>query len=189
MRFRPRLFVVSLVVALVVGVAGGWVVYRLGADRSVDAVLDVPGEFELPPIDDPALAGVPFPDVVLMDADGREIRSGTLVGTPLVVNVWFSTCPPCARELGDFAEVHRQVGERVRFVGINPFDRPDTMVSFAAERGVAYELLRDPESEFLDAIELSSFPRTLFVDATGAIVGEAGELDADGLRRMIEELL
>lgn len=189
MRFRPRLFVVSMVVALVVGVAGGWGVYQLAADDPVDAVLSVPGEYVLPAEDGPALAGLGFPDVVLTDPDGDEVRSGDLIGTPLVVNVWFSTCPPCERELADFAEVHAELGERVRFVGVNPFDRPDTMVSFAAERGVTYELLRDPESAFLDAIELTSFPRTLFVDAGGAIVGEAGELDADGLRRLIEELL
>lgn len=188
MRFRPRLFVVSIVVALLVGVVGGWAVHRLGQDDRVDAVLTEPGEYVLPAEDGPALTGVAFPDVALTDPDGAEVRSAALIGTPLVVNVWFSTCPPCARELADFAEVHAEVGERVRFVGVNPFDRPDTMVAFAAERGVTYELLRDPDSAFLDAIELASFPRTLFVDAGGSIVGEAGELDADGLRRLIEEL-
>jgi peroxiredoxin len=107
---------------------------------------------------------------------------------PMVVNVWFSTCPPCARELADFAEVHREVGERVRFVGVNPFDGPEVMNRFASERGVAYELLRDDDAAFLDAVGVASFPRTLFVDARGVIVGEAGELDADELRTTIEEL-
>lgn len=189
MRFRPRLFVVSIVAALVVGVVGGWALHRFGSADRVDARLDVPGEYTLPLDEDPSITGAPFPDVVLTDPDGVEVRSGELVGTPLVVNVWFSTCPPCARELADFAEVHAEVGDRVRFVGVNPLDRPDTMVEFAAERGVTYELLRDDDSRFLDAIELTSFPRTLFVTADGVIVGEAGELDADGLRRLIEELL
>ena len=34
----------------------------------------------------------------------------------MVVNVWYSTCPPCARELADFAAVHAEIGDEVRFV-------------------------------------------------------------------------
>ena len=38
----------------------------------------------------------------------------------MVVNLWYSTCPPCARELADFAAVEAEVGDDVRFVGVNP---------------------------------------------------------------------
>jgi hypothetical protein len=38
------------------------------------------------------------------------------------------------------------------------------------------------DGAFLDGVGLTSFPRTYFVDATGTIVGEVGELDADELR-------
>lgn len=191
---RPRLLAVSLVVALVVGVVGGWALHRSGADRvDAEAVLTEPGVHQQPLDDhaDPAAStatGRAFPDVVLVDADGGEVTTGSLVGSPLVVNVWFSTCPPCARELADFAEVHAEVGDRVRFVGVNPLDGPTTMVAFAAERGVSYELLRDLDSAFIDAIGLVSFPRTYFVDVDGSIVAEHGELDAEQLRRHIEEL-
>ncbi len=189
---RPRLLAVSLVVALVVGVAGGWLVHRLGGGVDAEGFMSEPGEYQ-EPIDShgaQALApadGAAFPDVALVDADGVEVASGSLIGRPLVVNVWFSTCPPCARELSDFAEVHAEVSDRVRFVGVNPLDGPDTMVAFAAERGVTYELLRDTDSAFLDAIGVVSFPRTYFVAADGTIVGDHGELDADQLRHYVEE--
>jgi peroxiredoxin len=192
MAVRPRLLAVSLAIALVVGVAGGWVLNRAQSSPTVpdDIVLDTPGEYQQP-IEgaDQVVTGVPFPSVALLDVTDAEVPSRSLVGAPLVVNVWFSTCPPCARELADFAEVHREVGDRVRFVGINPLDGTEAMQRFAAERGVAYELLRDPASRFLDAAGVASFPRTLFVDEQGIIVGEAGELDADDLRARIEELL
>lgn len=191
---RPRLLMASLAVALVVGVVGGWALHRFGSPGvDAEAVLTEPGVHQQPldahggDAPTSAAEGAPFPDVVLVDADGAEVASGSLVGTPMVVNVWFSTCPPCARELADFAEVHDEVGDRVRFVGVNPLDGPETMVTFAAERGVTYELLRDLDSEFLDAIGVASFPRTYFVDAAGVIVDEAGELDADQLRAHLEE--
>jgi peroxiredoxin len=198
MAVRPRLLAVSLLVALaVVGVAGGWAVHRLQADDGVpdDLVLDTPGEYQQPLDGTDAgtgassAEGARLPDVVLVDAAGAELSTASLVGMPLVVNVWFSTCPPCARELADFATVHGEVGDSVRFVGVNPLDSPDVMQRFAAERGVAYELLLDPDGAFLDGARVSSFPRTFFVDERGVVVGEAGELDAAGLRTRIEELL
>ena len=79
------------------------------------------------------------------------------------------------------------MADRVRFVGVNPFDQLDRMVEFAAERGVTYELLRDTDGAFLDAVALSSFPRTYLVDASGNIVAEVGEVRADELRKLIEE--
>jgi peroxiredoxin len=192
MALRPRLLAVSLAIAVALGVVGGWGLNRLQSDASVpdDIVLDTPGEYQQPIEGTDAVAtGAPFPSVVLLDIAGAQVPSRSLVGSPMVVNVWFSTCPPCARELADFAEVHREVGDRVRFVGVNPLDGAETMQRFAAERGVAYELLRDPEAQFLDAAGVASFPRTLFVDEQGVIVGEAGELHADDLRARIEELL
>lgn len=183
---RPRLLAVSLAVALVVGVVGGWALHRFGGGVE-EVVLTDPGEHPLPFDAPESAAGPRFPDVTLFDADGVETRSGDLLGRPLVVNVWFSTCPPCVRELADFAAVHADVGDRVRFVGVNPLDGPDRMVEFAAERGVAYELLRDTDSRFLDAIGVTSFPRTYFVDPAGVVVGEHGELHEDELRRYIAE--
>lgn len=193
MSLRPRLLVVSLAVALVVGVVGGWASYRMSSDRADAVVMNEPGEYQEPL--DPHLAdldadragGTVLPDVVLTDAGGVDVATADLVGTPLVINVWFSTCPPCVRELADFAEVHAEVSDRVRFVGVNPFDQPERMLEFAAERGVDYELLRDDDGVFIDAVGLASFPRTYLVDAAGVIVTETGELHADELRALIEE--
>ena len=56
--------------------------------------------------------GEALPDVGLTGADGLEISASSLVGQPLVVNFWYSTCIPCKRELGEFAAVHREVGDR-----------------------------------------------------------------------------
>ena len=119
---------------------------------------------------------------------GLAIRTSSLVGQPLVVNLWYSTCIPCKRELGEFAAVHREVGDRVRFVGVDPLDSVDVMRRFASDRGVGYELLRDEAGAFVNALGVVNFPVTLFVAADGEIVGQTGEIDGDELRARIEEL-
>ncbi len=62
------------------------------------------------------------------------------------------------------------------------------MERFAAERGVTYELWRDPEFELTNALEIVSYPVTYFVSADGEILRQTGEIDADALRAAIEEL-
>ncbi len=196
MAIRPRLLVTSLALALVVGVVGGWALSQtsLFADEGLPAddevLLDTPGEY-YEPIDGAELVagGDPLPTVDLTTVAGEVVSTASMVGTPLVINVWFSTCPPCEREMEDFGEVHRELGDQVRFVGVNPFDTVDTMQRFAGERGVGYELLRDVDSTFLDAVGVVSFPVTLVVAADGTVVGEYGVLDADQLRTAIEEVL
>ena len=149
-------------------------------------VLDEPGIFQQP-LDDvnTDTSGERLPDVVLSDASGNPVSLDAYRGAPLVVNFWFSRCAPCRRELRDFAAVHAEVGDSVQFVGVDPFDTVDAMISFAEERGVRYDLLRDTGELSGDRLLTDELG---FVDAEGRILRQSGELDADELRAAIEEL-
>lgn len=190
---RPRLLIGSLAVALVLGVAGGLVWAQMtDDDEGVDVSLDEPGVVgrEVSSIETiPSLSGDRLPAATLSDRDGASISTASFVGEPLVINFWFSTCVPCAKELVDFAEVDAEVGDAVRFIGVNPFDSVPTMERFAGERGVTYDLYRDDDVEFQQALEISFFPYTLFVASDGTIVEQTGVLDADGLREKVANLL
>ena len=111
-----------------------------------------------------------------------------MLGEPLVVNLWFSTCAPCLKEMPEFAEVDAETDD-VRFVGINLYDPLDVMQRFAAERGVEYDLYRDVDSGFTDAVRAAQFPVTLFVASDGTITSQTGVLDADQLRTRVANLL
>ena len=45
-----------------------------------------------------ALRGASLPSAMVTDLTGRPIDTASLVGGPLVVNIWGSTCGPCRRE-------------------------------------------------------------------------------------------
>jgi peroxiredoxin len=190
MQLGRRLVLGSVAAGVALGAAGGYVASQSGGAGDADdaVVFDTPGEVAAPGLaTNDAVGGEPLPDVDLLATDDAEVATSSLLGQPLVVNVWFSTCVPCERELSAFAEVHTEVGERVRFVGVNPQDYVDVMVRFASERGVRYELLRDPAADLIDALGIAVFPVTLFVDAGGTIVEQSGALDADALRAKIAE--
>ena len=130
----------------------------------------------------------PLAAVEVTGPDGTTVSTTDWVGEPLVINFWYSTCPPCAKELADFAEVDDERDD-VRFVGVNPLDSIDDMVAFAADRGVDYDLFRDDLVEFQTALEIAFFPYTVFVAPDGTIVDQTGVLDADGLRKKVDQLL
>jgi peroxiredoxin len=190
-RIRPRLLVVSLLVAVAVVGVFVWIQSSDGDDTAVDATLQDPQSVITFPDDglgNDDVQGDPFPDVVLIDRDDNEVTTGDLVGEPLVVNLWYSTCPPCAKELPDFAEVDAETDE-VRFIGVNTLDSLEVMERFAGERGVEYDLFRDEFAELADAIGATAMPITLFVTSDGTIVEQTGPLDADELRAEIADLL
>ncbi|HUV17890.1 MAG TPA: TlpA disulfide reductase family protein [Ilumatobacteraceae bacterium] len=191
MKIRPRLLVVSLLVAVAVVGVFVWIQSSDGDDTAVDATLRDPQSVITFPDDglgNDDVQGDPFPDVVLIDGDDNEISTGDLVGEPLVVNLWYSTCPPCAKELPDFAEVDAETDD-VRFIGVNTLDSLEVMERFAGERGVEYDLFRDEFAELADAIGATAMPITLFVTSNGTIVEQTGPLDADELRAEIADLL
>jgi peroxiredoxin len=183
--------VLFLVAALVLGGAVAWsrLVADGGASRGDEVRLDTPGVYAEPGTPtNPPLPTDELPDVELLAADGSTVRLPDADGRPMVVNLWYSTCPPCARELADFADVDSEVGDRVRFIGVDPYDTAATMERFAADRGVRYELLRDPEFAFADELRIVAYPVTLFVDADGRILERTGPLDDGQLREHIAEL-
>ena len=188
---RPRLLAGSLAVAALL-VAALAVVAANGGDNELDARLTDSREVIGFPDDGLAnedLEGGPLPLVALGDRDGNSIDTASFLGQPLVVNFWFADCPPCAKELPDFAEAHAEFGDQVRFIGVNPRDSIEKMKRFASERGVNYELYRDDFAEFTDAIGAVNFPITLFVTPEGRIVEQSGVIDADDLRTEINQLL
>jgi thiol-disulfide isomerase/thioredoxin len=129
-----------------------------------------------------------LPAVTLSDLDGRPVELRSLLGQPLVVNFWYSTCPPCITEMPALAEVAAEFGSSVRFVGVNPQDSADVARAFASERGATYEQLLDHTGVSVDGLSLTGFPSTVLVAADGTIEAiERRALTSSSLRELIEE--
>lgn len=131
--------------------------------------------------------GFPLPEVTLQTLDGAAAWETTsLASMPAVINLWATWCAPCVEEMPALEAVHVEVGDRVRFVGVNRADVTERARELAARTGVTYELVSDPDSVFFVAVGARAMPTTLFVDARGNVVhAHAGPLDEAALRRLI----
>ena len=191
MKVRPRLLVVSLLVAAVASLGLGWFIARGGNGGSGggDAVIidGTDGPLQPPTLGTNAVVkGKLLPDVRVQALGGADVSVRSLAGQPMVINVWGSTCVPCQKELPDFAAAHLIYGDRVRFVGISFLGASDREESFARDRGVQYELLYDGDGAFINDMGIAAFPVTLFVNANGVIVRQTGQLNQASITKFIE---
>lgn len=192
MNVRKRLLVGSLVVSAVASVAIGLAIANSGNSGNGDvSQLDGTGPtFQPPTIGTNAVVqGKPLPNVLVQTLQGADVATKDLVGHPMVINVWGSTCGPCKKELPDFAKVQKVYGDQVRFVGIDYLPASDHEEKFARDKGVQYELLYDGTGKFIAKIGIAAFPVTLFVTANGTIVKQTGQLDEAKLTALIKSEL
>jgi len=186
----------TLVGVVVLSATVGWVISDRsdGSGSANDSVtLDQPGTYDEPadsiPVA-PDVQGDALPDVRVQDLDGNAVTTASLLGHPLVINLWFPTCVPCKKEMPDFAKVQQELGGRVRFVGIGTEGTPDDIRGFAADHGVKYELLRDESLALPSKLSIGVYPATLFVTADGRIASvHQGAMTADTLRSTIDDEL
>ena len=134
--------------------------------------------------------GSKLPAINLENVDGQEVSTQSLLNKPLVVNVWYSTCEPCRRELPALAKADMQYRDLVRFVGVNIKDSATVAREFASQYGVKFELLLDKNGQFISQLGIATAPVTLAIDQQGVIIGQkAGEISASELDELVKELL
>ena len=130
-----------------------------------------------------------LPDFTLERYD--ELLS-QLRGTPVVVNMWGSWCPPCTREAPMLARAHAEYGSRIQFLGIDIEDSVTSARAFIRSHAWAFPSVRDPDfpSSFRSGLGFAAQPNTLFYDASGRLVDTwQGELSAAELRAGIRNIL
>ena len=148
---------------------------ELRREAGMDTCPDVGGErSELPDVTLPCLGG------------GPAVPLPALAG-PAVVPVWAQWCGPCREELPWFEQLHQAAGDRLTVVGINWQDvQPEGALTFAAEAGVTFPSLADPDALLRDGGR--GLPLLYLVDEDGTVTLRRGQVDSyEQLKGLVEE--
>ncbi|MGH2655759.1 MAG: TlpA family protein disulfide reductase [Actinomycetota bacterium] len=115
----------------------------------------------------------------------RELR-----GTPVVVNIWGSWCPPCFVEAPDLARVAREFEGRVQFLGVDILDDRRAAREFILRFDWPYPSVFDPGGEIRDRLGYIGQPITVIYDRRGDVAFEwTGTITADILRAEVRNVL
>ena len=184
---RRRIALLSLLV-LMVSIGGGWLWSSLAVTEST-MILTTPGEAPYPNLNtNDDIEGLRLPVVELQTIDGQAKTSESLIGTPLIINFWYSTCEPCRREMPVLADAHEKYGSKISFLGLNMNDSASVAKEFAEKYNVKYEIAFDPSGSFISGLGIATAPTTLFVSKDGVVLDQvAGELTTEKLDALIAE--
>ena len=127
------------------------------------------------------------------DREGNPVKLSDLFGKPIVLNFWASWCPPCKKEMPEFEQAYKQMGEDITFIMVDLVDGRDETkakgAQYIEEKGFSFPVYFDVEQEAAYAYGISSIPTTLFIDKDGFIVtGAYGMLDSERLQEGISRI-
>ena len=139
-----------------------------------------------------------FPNFTTQDLNGSTVTSELFAQKDLtVVNIWGTFCGPCIGEMPELAEWSKTLPENVQLVGLlcdvySPEDKEQVQAAQAIvkDSGVEYVNLICNDELMSLLSNVSAVPTTLFVDSTGAIVGD-GVVGAnvDAYKAFVEDYL
>jgi cytochrome c biogenesis protein CcmG/thiol:disulfide interchange protein DsbE len=119
---------------------------------------------------DAAIPGLPD-QVFECLGDTSSISLAQVRGTPLVVNVWASWCPPCIQELPLLEKVSRELDGEVDFIGINIEDDSTKALQLMQDFGISYPSVIDRSGDTRAPLTIPGPPVTYFVTSQGVIAG------------------
>lgn len=150
-----------------------------------------PEETETPVV----LSNDPTADFSALDEEGNMVSLADYFGTPIVVNVWATWCPPCRAELPFFDAAAEKYDGQIRFMMIDLTDgSTDTVESATAfirdENSFSFPLYFDVDFSAVQAYQINAIPVTLFIRADGSLLHQQiGGMDEATLDGYIQQLL
>jgi len=108
------------------------------------------------------------------DLDGNPLSLDDLRGQVVVVNYWWSACPPCRVEQPGLNDAATELGDEAAFVGINIRDlSADQGKAYVRSFEVPYPSVYDPSGRallaFSGVLSRNAIPSTLVLDKQGRV--------------------
>jgi peroxiredoxin len=119
----------------------------------------------------------PAPDFTLSDLRGGDVRLSALRGKVVLLNFWYSSCPPCRRETPDLMTLYRlHQHEGLEILGVNLDDLliPEAghapLSAFLKDFPVPYRVVLADTKVFDEYGQVPVQPISFLVDRGGRIV-------------------
>lgn len=108
------------------------------------------------------------------DLEGNDISLEDFAGKPVVVNVWWSACPPCRKEQPELNDAAERLDGVAEFVGINIRDSGTAQaLGYVRKFEVDYPSFYSPDGKallpFSGAVPPNAIPSTVVLDGEGRV--------------------
>ncbi len=132
---------------------------------------------------------VTMPRLALTRIEGGSVELHSLIGKPVVLNLWASWCPPCRREMPVLRDAQTRNPD-VAFVFANQGEPELAIREYLAGQGLMLgNVLLDPGATVGRLTGFRALPTTLFFDRHGVLMDHrTGELSSATLTQRLNAL-
>jgi len=132
------------------------------------------------------------PDFSAKDTASQVVSLSALRGHAVLINFWFTGCPPCRTEMPDLQRAYDDLrNQGVVILGVDAIgeDAP-TITAFTNPLGITYPLLLDADQHVTTELyDVNSTPSSFFIDRQGVIRGKhVGPLTVSDIRDGLSKL-
>lgn len=134
-------------------------------------------------------------DFTVSDQNQKGIALSYYLGKPVIVNFWASWCPPCKAEMPEFNKLaSKYSNDQLVILMVNMTDGQRETVSTASkyisDNRYNLNVLFDSDGEAATKYNVTSIPRTLFINKDGYIISDySGQITSDELDKNTDKLL
>ena len=114
------------------------------------------------------LINKPLPDFQLQDLTNNLKTKESYTNKITLINLWFTSCPPCIAEIPYLNDLKKQYQDRVNFVAIT-FENKDKIKSFLNKKPFDFEHLVDGISYLKQDLKTNTYPKLMFMDKKGTV--------------------
>ncbi|GAB4538304.1 MAG: TlpA disulfide reductase family protein [Anaerolineales bacterium] len=138
--------------------------------------------------------GFAAPNFTLNSIDGKTYTLSDLKGSPAVINLWATWCPPCRAEMPAIQKIYDEYkaqGLVVLAVNMTYQDQAAAVAPFLQEYRLTFPVLLDENALVGSAYQLRSLPSTYFINRLGVIedIVIGGPMAEALLRARVEQIL
>ncbi len=102
--------------------------------------------------------------------DGRATQLADLRGKVVLLNFWFSSCPPCVEEAPSLDALQKKIAPLGGTVlGVSVDDNQDAYEQFLKTYNVDYPTYRDPSKQIPLSYGTTMYPETYVINRDGRI--------------------
>ena len=145
---------------------------------------------------DAALKGKPLPDFVFKDILGNTYTPEDIKGKVVVINLWFTSCAPCIKEIPELNELVKEYenNDAVLFLALALDEKGPRLDTFLETHVFNYSIVPSAQDYVVKKLQVSSFPTHIVLDKNSNVVftlagytPQVGELIKSSISSFLEK--
>lgn len=130
-----------------------------------------------------------FPIKNFKDQKGENYSTDYLKGKTTLINLWFTVCEPCLKEMPSLNKLKKSIGSKVNFIGITP-DSEEKVNQFLLKHEFDFQQITGADQQLKQLFVVQRYPTSFIIDKNGIIkeiIGIVTEEKLNSIEKMLNE--